>query len=282
MPSPERLQLAWCSVGMIVFARRASPGWGALARDYAAGVPVPPARFFPFHDLRFSREIPDLIERWNRLAAVSYFECRARLCEIADSTLARVDGAIRIDWTEVPAFLANRSDERLLLFYHDDDDWFHPSLERMLGGIDISAVDAVVFPFLRLARSLTTFSFQGAPTAAAIGRCEVFRYRYCTNNYGLTARALARSVDLVEHTQASETAEALGFVDMQVDAVVSATNKTPCSASWLFRLPGNKAGFDRYIRAYVETLEGISIPTESRWIQSPLRQTIDLFESVVG
>ncbi len=35
----------------IILAMRASPDWGLLARDYAAGVPVPPERYFPFHDL---------------------------------------------------------------------------------------------------------------------------------------------------------------------------------------------------------------------------------------
>ncbi|KLD69262.1 hypothetical protein Y887_17820 [Xanthomonas pisi DSM 18956] len=272
MSTPER---AW----VIVLAKRSSPDWKALARDYAAGMPVPPTRYFPFHDPRFPREVPDLIDRWNRLSNVSYFECRARLCEIADQAARRVDGATVITWTEVATYLARRSDGRVLVFYHDDDDWFHPSLAGMLDELDVTSVDAVVFSFIRLASVLTTFTFQGVRTAAAIGRCEAFRYRYCTNNYGLTARALSRAADLVEHTDASAAAEAFGFVDLQIDAVLSATNKTPCSATWLSRLPDTKCGFDRYIRAYIQTLEGMEIPAQSNWIERPLHQTIDLFRS---
>lgn len=264
----------------VVLAKRASPEWGVLARDYAAGVPVPPTRFFPFHDLRFSRDIPGLIDRWNRLSAVSYFECRERMCEIADNNLARVESVIRIDWTEVPALLESGRDTSMLLFYHDDDDWFCPSLKHVLGDIDVTSVDALVFPFLRFASGATTFALNGAPTAAAVGRCEPFRYRYCTNNYGLTTRALARSNELIEHTRASEIAETLGFVDTHVDKVISATNKTPCSASWLFRLPEDKTAFDSYIVAYIESLQNMALPPKVDWIDTPLRQTLDLFRRV--
>jgi len=266
----------------IVLTMRASPDWGIFARDYAAGIPVPAERYFPFHDLRFSREIPHLIERWNSLSNVSYFACRHKLREITDNNLARVQHVILTQWTRVPDLLGELSEARLLLFYHDDDDWFHPALADLLRGIDVTSVDAVVFPFLRLALNVTTFTQGGAPTAAAVGRVEPFRYRYCTNNYGLTSRALARSNNLVEHTAASETAAALSFTDLQVDQIISATSKTPCSASWLSKLPENKAAFDRYIMDYIERLEGVEIPVESRWIEAPLRATLDLFRSVCG
>ena len=261
---------------------RASPDWGLLARDYAAGVPVPPSRYFPFHDLRFSREIPQLIERWNRLSSVSYFACRARLREIARDNLAQIDDVILTQWARVPALRDDLGETRLLLFYHDDDDWFHPALLDLLSDVDAEAVDALVFPFLRLASSVTTFTHEGRLTAGAVGRLERFRYRYCTNNYGLTPRALMRSTDLVEHTTACETAEALGFTDRQVDKVISATSKTPCAASWLSKLPDDEADFERYVMDYVEILEAATIPAESRWIEAPLRKTLDLFRSVCG
>jgi hypothetical protein len=266
----------------IVLAMRASPDWGLFARDYAAGIPVPPSRYFPFHDQRFSREIPQLIERWNTLSNISYFACRHKLREITDGNLAQVQHVTLTQWTRVPALLGELGEARLLLFYHDDDDWFHPALANLLHGIDVTSVDAVVFPFLRLASDVTTFTQGGRPTVAAVGRLEPFRYRYCTNNYGLTSRALVRSNNLVEHTGASETAAALSFTDLQVDKVISATSKTPCSASWLSKLPDNKAAFDRYIMDYIEPLEAVDIPAESRWIETPLREALDLFRSVCG
>lgn len=269
-------------IDQIVLALRASPDWGLLARDYAAGIPVPATRFFPFHDLRFSRDIPQLIERWNSLSPVSYFACRHRLREIAGDNLAQIEHVIRTQWTRVPALLEDLGEARLLVFYHDDDDWFHPALADLLRSIDVESVDAVVFPFLRLASDVTTFTHQGVATSAAVGRVERFRYRYCTNNYGLTSRALARSTDLVEHTAASETAAALSFTDLQVDKIISVTSKTPCAASWLFKLPDNKAAFDRYIMNYVETLETTQIPAELQWIEAPLRKTLELFRSACG
>ncbi len=213
---------------------------------------------------------------------MSYFACRHKLREIADDSLARVEHVILTDWTRVPSLLDGLGEARLLLFYHDDDDWFHPALADLLRGIDVESIDAVVFPFLRLASTVTTFTHEGAPTAGAVGRIEPFRYRYCTNNYGLTTRALAQWNKLVEHTMASDTAQALNFVDLQVDAIISATSKTPCSASWLSKLPDNQADFARYIMDYVEILETTQIPAESRWIEAPLRQTLDLFRSVCG
>jgi hypothetical protein len=269
-------------IDQIVLAMRTSPDWGLLARDYAAGIRVPPSRYFPFHDLRFSRDIPQLIERWNRLSALSYFACRHKLREIADDSLAQVEHVIRTEWTRVPSLLDELGEVRLLLFYHDDDDWFHPALADLLHRIDVQAIDAVVFPFLRLASTITTFTHEGTPTAGAIGRVEPFRYRYCTNNYGLTSRALAQWSKLVEHTMASETAQALNFTDLQVDKVISATSKTPCSASWLAKLPDDASGFERYVMDYVEILEAARIPAESRWIEAPLRKTLELFRSVCG
>jgi hypothetical protein len=267
-------------IDRIVLAMRASPDWGPLAVDYTAGIPVPASRYFPFHDLRFSRDIPQLVERWNSLSTASYFACRHTLRQITEDTLAQLDDVLLTQWTRVPALLEELGDARLLLFYHDDDDWFHPALADLVRGIDVTSVDAVVFPFLRLASTVTTFTRGGAATAAAVGRLEPFRYRYCTNNYGLTSRALGRSTRLVEHTMASETAEALSFSDLHVDKVISATSKTPCSASWLYKLPDNKAAFKRYIMDYVEILEATEIPVDSRWIDVPLRKTLDLFRSV--
>jgi hypothetical protein len=266
----------------IVLATRASPDWGALAREYAAGVPVPATRYFPFHDLRFSREIPNFIERWNAFSAVSYFACRQTLREIADDNLAQVKGVIRAPFSRVPAVLADLGDGSLLVFYHDDDDWFHPALAELLGDMDTKTIDAVVFPFLRLASSVTTFTRGGAPTAGAVGQLEQFRYRYCTNNYGLTSRALARNAELVEHTVASDAANALGFIDLHVDKIISATSKTPCSASWLSKLPNDQRAFARYILDYVEILEQLEIPAESSWVEGSLRKTLKLFRSVCG
>jgi len=263
-----------------ILARRGSPDWAGLAKDHAEGIEVRPERYFPFHDLRFSRDIPSLIELWNRLSAVSYFECRARLGRIAEANNRLVARAKLIEATQVDAALSGLDHAEPVLFYYDDDDWFRPNLADIIDIIDFSAIDAAVFSFLRLASNVTTFTFSGATTEGAVGDSERFRYRYCTNNYGLSRRAIDRSINLVEHTDASQAADAHGFVDLQVDRIISATSKTPCSASWLKLLPRTRPEFENYIGKYVDILEAMEIPDESLWIQQPLRQTLELFWQV--
>jgi hypothetical protein len=114
--------------GQIVLARRASPNWKKLAIDYAAGLHVPAESYFPFHDLRFDRRIPQLVDQWNALSRISYFACRARLCEIAAANLSKVSHAELIDRADVGAFIHAPLSNDTLLFYHDDDDWFSPDL----------------------------------------------------------------------------------------------------------------------------------------------------------
>jgi hypothetical protein len=265
----------------IILAMRASPDWAQLARDHAAGQEIDPSRYMPANNPRFPLDIPQVIARWNKFSRVSFFACRQRLREIAAENLATIEGATLTPWAGVPALLDRLAGTRALLFYHDDDDWFAPALARLVGELDVDGVDAVVFPFPRLAANLVTFTRGGAPTRDAVGRCEPFRYRYCTNNYGLTPRALATGpLALVEHEDASERAEALGFVDVQVDTIVSATSKTPCSAGWLRTLADEEAAFRRYVGSYLAALEALELANGVEWLGAPLRKTIELFASV--
>ncbi|MDQ1159627.1 hypothetical protein QE385_004024 [Sphingomonas sp. SORGH_AS 950] len=264
----------------VVLARRASPAWQGLAVDYETDGFIAAERYFPFHDTRFDRRIPQFIERWNVLSRVSYFACRAELCAIANENLARVEGAVRVDSLQISDIVNNLPPDDMLLFYHDDDDWFSPDLGAYVASININLVDAVVFPFVRLASNVTTFTVTGSMAADGVGKAEAFRYRYCTNNHGLTRRALLKCPDLVEHTDASRAAETLGFVDLHLDRIISVTSKTPCSASWLSQLPESRTGFAKYISRYIEILESIVIPPGLCWAEQPLRRTLDLFRKV--
>ncbi len=268
----------------IILAMRASPNWAQLAQDYAAGRTIDPSRYMPANNPRFPTEIPELIARWNKYSNVSFFACRHRLREIAAENLAAVDGVTVTKWTEVPRLMDQLAGTRALLFYHDDDDWFSPAMASLIRGVDIDTVDAVVFPFARLAASVLTFTRDGTPTNDAIGRCAPFRFRYCTNNYGLTARALATGPQaLVEHEDASARAEKLGFVDVDLDILVSATSKTPCSAGWLRdELRDDEASFRGYVGRYLSALKALEVPAHLGWIDTPLRKTIELFESVAA
>lgn len=265
----------------IILAMRASPDWATLARDHAAGQTIDPSRYMPANNPRFPLDIPEVIGRWNKFSSISFFACRQRLREIAAENLAAIESVTPTRWMDVPALLDRLTGTRALVFYHDDDDWFSPAMASLVSALDADAVDALVFPFVRLAANLVTFTRRGTPARDAVGRCEPFRYRYCTNNYGLTRRALATGpAALVEHEDASERAAALGFVDAYVDTIVSATSKTPCAASWLRNLRDDEAAFRDYVGRYLDALRALELARGVAWIGAPLRKTLELFESV--
>ena len=84
----------------------------------------------------------------------------------------------------------------------------------------------------------------------------------------------------MEHVRASETAERLGFVDAYDPLAVSATNKTPCSASLLTGILADREAFMRFVGAYLEGLKRLVIPERHAWITGPLWETVRLFEDV--
>ena len=264
----------------VLLAMRASPDWAEFARDHAAGITVSPDRYLPLDNPHFPRDIGPLIERWNQFSNISYFVCRKHIRDIAADSLSRIRDTTLIRSTDVPQVLERLGDDQCLLFYHDDDDWFHPELVHILRGLalDAASFDVAVFPFLRLASNMVTFTNDGLPTASALGSYEPFRFRYCTNNYGLTRRALATGpLELVEHIDACNRATALEFADTYCDVIVSATSKTPCSASWLHKLPDDLEAFRNYVQAYVAVLRRFSASPAAYWMETELQKTISLF-----
>jgi hypothetical protein len=271
-------------VDHVILALRMAPDWAGFARDHAAGIAIDPARYIPTHNPRFPGNVPAMIQRWDRLSAVPFFACRERLRAIAAGTLARVRGVTFTQWSGVPDLLAGLNGAPFLLFYHDDDDWFDPQMADALRGLDTETFDAVLFPMPVLAKHVRTFTRGGRPSAVAVGHCVQFEHRYHTNNYGLTRRAVAAGglEQLMEHTGASETARALRFTDLYIDRIISATSKTPCSASRLGHNPGHKDAFRTYVQAYIGELQAITLPPGSEWIAQPLRETIELFQMALG
>jgi hypothetical protein len=271
-------------INPLVLAMRASPDWAALADLHAAGHPVKPSQYLPPMHAGFPIDIVPMIERWNKNSKVSYFACRQRMREIAALNIASVGSVLSVRCEQVADLLQQVDDQQLLLFYHDDDDWFHPDMASLLEplGATLSTVDAAVFPFFRLASNMVTFTHGGRPTRCAVGRIEPFRYRYCTNNYGLTARALTgKSSKLIQHIDASNHANAMRFEDAHCDLIISATSKTPCSASWLSKLPDQRDLFVKYIEAYIASMENIKLGHDNAWLAAPVRSTVELFASTI-
>ncbi len=271
----------------VIFALRESPDWAALAADYAAGRSIESAGYArPRNIPSFPTNIVDLIERWNRFAAVPFFACRAELKAIAAATLAAVTGAETVSHADLAAYLATHPLANGLLFFCDDDDWFAPGLLAALPEIP-AGTDAVVFPLARLAVESFTIARHHAHAETRvidpIGPVHPFVLRYHTNNYALTAQALAKSAPetLIEHRQAAETADRLAFTDLHCPRIVAITSKTPCSASLLAAVVADAERFRRYVTHYLQNLKSLPIPVAHAWLRDPLWQTIRLFERTI-
>jgi hypothetical protein len=269
----------------VVVAVRASPDWDALARDYLAGHAIDPERYArPQGILSFPSDIVALIARWNNFSAVDFFTCRSRLKTIARALLDCLRCGTVIVHTELPSLLQRLAGQRFVLCFCDDDDWFTPELFEIVGQLDFEGIDVAVFPLVRFELNSFTLTPRGDQARIAVGPCYPFVLRYHTNNYLLTPRALGRvSTDtFLEHAAASAAANRLGFVDRYFDLIVSATNKSPCSASVLRNVVTNAKAFEHYLDDFVSNLRRLAIPTSLAWMFPPLEETIRLFEVAVG
>ncbi len=226
----------------------------------------------------FPTDIVALIAAWNRLAAVDFFTCRARLAALATANRAACAGAVTLP---VATLLADPAPPALIAFC-DDDDWFAPDPVPALLAAE-SAADVLVFPLIRIGIETFTLVRAGAPCTAARGPCHDFVLRYHTNNYvlrGGVVGAGARAA-MVEHRDASCAAARLGLQDGWIAHPLAVTSKTPCAASVLADVVANEDRFGAYLRAYLETLKRLSVPAELGWITPPLWETVRLFEAAL-
>lgn len=278
-----------CSRGLrpldrVVFVLRQSPDWAELARDHEAGLPVSPSRYRPPGFIEgFPGNIEEWIRSWNELFPVNFFRCRQILKDVAVGLLRSVDRAVVLSESDVstlPSVIGNRN---FLLFFLDDDDWFAPDTFARIARLDLRGRPVAVFPLVRFDTSTFTFVRASESARTLVGARQDFHFRFQTNNYAL-GRSLALSGDLLrmkDHVEASRFADSAGIEDTYFpDVVISATNKTPASAS---RLPGLLADPSKSrsrLRDYVRNLEELSIPDELGWCESALRATIGLFRLI--
>jgi len=266
----------------VIVAVRASPDWDALARDYRAGDPIDPKRYARSQGtLSFPADIVALVARWNSFCAGDFLPCRSRLKAIAHALLGCLRRCTVVAHTELPSLLERLAGQRFVLCFCDDDDWFAPELFEMVWRLDFEGIDAAVFPLVRFEVNSFTLTPCGEPAPFAVGPCFPFVLRYHTNNYLLTPRAVERAGPdaLVEHAAASAVANRLGFVDRYFDLIVSATNKSPCSASLLGNVVADADAFQHYVGGYVSNLRRLAIPAPLDWMSPPLGGTIRLFEA---
>ena len=72
------------------------------------------------------------------------------------------------------------------------------------------------------------------------------------------------------------------FRSMKCDVLVSATNKTPCSANTIGQLLLDASGYRAFVQDYVATLRGLTIPPEEAWLHEPIAAAAALFSEVLA
>jgi hypothetical protein len=272
------------SADCIVFVLRQSPDWEKLACDQEAGLPIDSSRYKPPGFLQgFPENIEACITTWNDVFPVNFYRCRQTLKDIAVGLLLNVKQALILsehDAARLPSLLG---DKNFMLFFLDDDDWFAPDTFEKVLSLDYGQSGIVVFPLVRFDTNTFTFVRQSEPARIIIGPRRDFHFRFQTNNYGISREIALTSnlLQLQDHIAASQFANDVGIGDSYFDVLISATNKTPCSASKLPGIVSDPQGYKAIIHDYVENLERLSIPVEMSWCEPALEATVVLFRSLL-
>ena len=268
----------------IILVRRRSPDWRGLACDYEAGLPIDPLRYKPTNVPGLPEDLSLCIRLWNEIFPVNFFRCRQTLKDISERILARVEGAVVISEDQLYDLSATVGRSRFMLFFFDDDDLFAPDMIDQLSAVELGDCDVAVFPLVRLGDYSYTFIRGGHPARIVVGRRQEFRYRFQTNNYGISSKiALSRHLEhLKEHVLGSVYADDQKLSDSYFDVVLSATNKTPCSLAMIRTLVSSGPEYRSYVRRYVENLRQLKVPSEVDWLNEPLEETTTLFGSAAG
>jgi hypothetical protein len=271
------------SLDRVVFVRRQSPNWEALTHDYEAGLAVDPSRYRPPSGVPgFPDNTIECIRTWNNTFWINFFRCRHILKSITERSVNRIKNSILITTDRLDELPALVGQTRFLLFFYDDDDWFAPDTFEKLAALDLRQCDIAIFPLVRFGDEIITFVPQEESAHVVIGNRADRTFRYQTNNYGLMPRiALSDHLSkLQDHMLASEYANHFQPRDTYFDVIISATNKTPASASAIDRLPADVTAYRASIRRFVENLRRLSIPDEQGWMIEYIDETIDLFETM--
>lgn len=203
--------------------------------------------------------ISDVVAVWDRTFAMSFFEVRAAMKEIAERNLATIANA---SVTSLASMAATATAERLCLFV-DDDDWLHPDIAALLQP-HIDDSDGYIFGNL-----------------LCVSRVELRRVEdgCYTNNYAVSSRFLEqRNGDLdpfVQHWDAHAIFHKAGFRRRYVPLYLSATNKHPASTMKLKDGLQNDPLCAATLRSMVEKFLGDDAPTpaEAAWVQ-PYRECV--------
>lgn len=272
----------------VLLIRRQSPDWTLLSNDYYHGRTIDPQRFIPDHEISgFPQNIATLIGNWNDRFAIDFFTYRAILEDLSLKSAKAVEHARVFEFADLDAIVHQTQREECFAWFHDDDDFFSPNLSHLTDSLPETQglPDVLVTPLIKIGHKTFTFARDGLKPDYTLGKLRPHSYRYQTNNYGIHSRHLrsaAQIIALKDHIAGSAEADRLQFVDGLLPSVISATVKTPASASSLPLTLANEEAVQKHFAVFLDTLEGISLPTELEWIAKPIRTIRRVTASVLA
>jgi hypothetical protein len=264
----------------IAFVCRQAPDWRALSEDYRRGIPINPSRYVPSHPIPgFPNRIDLLISQWNKRFSIDFFSFRHVLAELSKRSIAGVENHYRFSYGELTGAAELGARAGGFVYFHDDDDFFAPHLASIVG-MRRDEPDALVTPMFRIGTDAFTFVRDGCTPDVLCGPPRPHDFRYQTNNYGIASRHCQRVEQLralKDHVFASFYADKEGFRDEILPFVVSATVKTPGSASMLPVIFRSEQCLVRSFELVIATLHTSLVPP---WLSRPLHTIATLVERV--
>ena len=220
----------------------------------------------------------DLVYRmkqlWDDTFGIGYFETRQAVKSIAESnihSLRDIEYVPYCGYNNIP-------DEAAYYLFIDDDDWFSPDIAAVIRGIDRNQYDGILWHI----------GIIGSPKLDEAVLIWGMGGRCMTNNYALSSDwldGLRRLPEVLQHAPAVKTFSQLDR-KLQLDRVLSVTNKNPCSSVSLEKgLQGDfsKQRMFQLVKSYVEKMKRIQ-PEQLKqlaWAAPYIDETIAVFEKIL-
>jgi hypothetical protein len=268
---------------LTVFIRRQSPDWHGLSLDFRKGLDIDPSRFVPDHHIpAFPADIKALIGQWNHRFNIDFFTCRSIISRLSENNISAIPNSARFEYHQHSWLIDLANREEFHAFFHDDDDFFAPYISQRLSAHGAENFDTVVSPLFRVNASLCTFAKSGHPVDFLWGSRFPFYYRFHTNNYGIHSRICSPEVlrGMKDHILASSYADREDFSELVLPSAISATVKTPCSASFLPKVFSSDAELKRQFEGFITRFSRPDLPPEYIWLSEPLEKISGLLDAV--
>ena len=279
----------------VIFARRQSPDWQMIADHYVQGKPVDSDWYVPpVHIPGFPPDIEGLIGKWNSTFSVDFFTFRAVVAALSEANINAIPHSLALAYDDPRLLEEMARNPAAFVYFHDDDDFFAPDIASILARHAITA-DAVVSPLFRVGSDTFTFAKPDVGSDFVWGRAEGFHMVFQSNNYGLRASSFADPAAILQykdHVEASRAISGSGLTIHDITTPISATVKTPASASVLKSVVGPKAYWLRklglsglrpdLLGGFIADSSTAGVPQEYGWIVEPLDEIRAMMQAIVA